>query len=183
MVVDTSRTVAISGSLWKTAGLGLLGIGMMALSISIGLPLQAFGSVGVLERAVGVVGGLFFGACTLLILGRALTNSGPVVTLTRSGIRDKRLAAGEIPWSAIRGISTWALHGQKVMVLAVDPVVEATIGLSRIARMSRVANRSLGADGLCISAQGLTTSYEQLLDLTVAYAEAHGCMARPEVAA
>lgn len=161
-------------------GLGVLGIGMTALSIAIGLALPPFGSVSLLHQTFGVAGALFFGGCTLLIFWQAMTTSGPVVTLTRTGIHDQRVSAQEIPWPAIGGISTWAMQGQKVMVLAVDPAVEATLGLSTIARMSRGPNRSLGVDGLCISAQGLKTSYEDLFDLTVAYAEAHGGGARSD---
>jgi len=180
--VDTSRTIAITGAPWKMLGLGVLGFGMTALSIAITLALPPFARVIFLHQAFGVVGALFFGACTLVIFWRGLTTSGPVVTLSATGIHDRRLAAREIPWEAIRDISTWALQGQKVMVLAVDPAVEATLGLSTIGRLSRGPNRSLGADGLCISAQGLTASYEQLLDVTIAYAEAHGGLARSAAA-
>jgi hypothetical protein len=81
-----------------------------------------------------------------------LSVSGPVVTVTPEGIRDTRVAAEVIPWSAITGISTWQYRGQKIMVLAVDPATESGLTLTRIARWSRGANRALGADGLCIAA-------------------------------
>ncbi len=178
MSVDTSRTIAIAGSPWKMLGLGLLGIGMTALSVAIAVPLLPEARVGLLGQVFGVVGALFFGACTLLTLWQALTMTGAVVTLTPTGIHDRRLASREIPWAAIRGISTWSSHGQKILVLAVDPAVEATLGLSKIARMSRGANRSLGADGLCISAQGLAMNYDDLLELAIAYASAHAGAAR-----
>jgi len=43
---------------------------------------------------------------------------------------------------------------------------------SRIARWSRGANRALGADGLCVAAQGLTIKFDSLLALSMAYAAA-----------
>ncbi len=61
------------------------------------------------------------------------------------------------------------------MVLDVDPAVEAALLLSRIARWSRAANKQLGADGLCVTAQGLKMGYDELLMTTSVYAEAaHG---------
>ncbi|MGI9421957.1 MAG: hypothetical protein ACR2PA_02110, partial [Hyphomicrobiaceae bacterium] len=71
----------------------------------------------------------------------------------------------------VRNISTWQSSGQKVMVLDVDPNVECRLNLTRIARWTRGANRSLGADGLCVSAQGLKMTYDDLLAQTIAFAE------------
>jgi hypothetical protein len=61
------------------------------------------------------------------------------------------------------------MSGQKVMVLAVDPAVEAGLNLSRIARWTRQANRSLGADGLCVTAQGIKTTYATLFSTARAF--------------
>ncbi len=174
MTIDTSRTIAISGAPWKMLGLGLLGIGMTLLSLAIAVPLLPSDSVDVIGRFFGVIGALFFGFCTLVIFWRAITTTGPVIELTPTGLRDRRVAASEIPWAAVRGISTWSAQGQKIMVLDVDPAVEQRLGLSAMTRMTRRANRALGADGLCVSAQGLRVGYEELLQLTAAYAAAHG---------
>jgi hypothetical protein len=121
----------------------------------------------------GAAGALFFGPATLLIVWRALTSAGPVVTLTPTGIRDIRVASAEIPWDAVRGISTWSHQGQNAMVIAVTPEIEAGLGLTAMTRMTRKANRALGADGLCITAQGLKTTYQDLLETTLAYIETH----------
>lgn len=180
MVIDTSRTVRIFGSPWKMWGLFLLGVGMTLLSLALALPLFRVGSGAIFAHVVGWIGGLFFGFCTAMIAWQAITTTGPVVTLSPSGIRDVRLVGREIPWSALQGLSTWSHQGQKIMVLAVDPDVEAALPLSRLARMTRRANRSLGADGLCVSAQGLKGSYDELFDLTAAYAMAHGTQFVPD---
>ena len=174
MTVDTSQTITIAGSPWKMWGLFLLGIVMTALSLAVALSAFPGKPVGLVGRGAGVIGTLFFGFCTVMILWRAITATGPVVMLSPTGIRDVRLSAQELPWRAIRGISTWSHQGQQIMVLAVDPEIEAGLELSAIARMTRGANRALGADGLCIGAQELKIRYDDLLALTAAYAAAHG---------
>ncbi|MGE0765475.1 MAG: STM3941 family protein [Hyphomicrobiaceae bacterium] len=175
--MGTDATTAIHGSPWKMLGLGVLGIGMTALSAVIAVAPPFLASVGLFGRTFGVIGALFFGLCTVLIFWRAITSTGAVVTLSPTGLRDVRVASEEIPWSAIRGISTWAFQGQKIMVLDVDPKIEAGLGLSAIARMTHDANRLLGADGLCVASQGLGTSYASLLAITTAYLAAHGSSA------
>lgn len=174
MTVDTSQTITIPGSPWKMWGLFLLGIGMTALSLALALSAFPGKPVALVGRAAGVIGTLFFGFCTVMILWRANTATGPVVTLSPTGIRDVRVAAQEVPWQAIQGISTWSYQGQNIMVLGVAPEVEAGLQLSTIARMTRGANRALGADGLCIASQGLKVGYDELLALATAYATAHG---------
>jgi hypothetical protein len=77
-----------------------------------------------------------------------------------------------VPWSAVTGISTWQLGPQRVMVLAVDPAVERRLTLTTIAKWSRAPNRALGADGLCVTAQGLAIDYDTLYATALAYAEA-----------
>jgi hypothetical protein len=54
-------------------------------------------------------------------------------------------------------------------VISVAPAVEERLGLTRMARWTRGANRSLGADGLCIGAQGLPLSFDDLGRLVAAH--------------
>jgi hypothetical protein len=89
----------------------------------------------------------------MLLLWRAFTTHGAVVAITPEGIRDGRVAAELIAWSAVSDIAIWENRAQPVMVLAVDPAVEAGLTLTRVARWTRGANRALGADGLCVTAQ------------------------------
>lgn len=172
MTIDTLTTTEIAGSPWKMLGLGLLGLGMVAGSAALAAPELHGARFDSTVRIIGAVGVLVFGLFTTLILWRAATTRGAVVTLTPTGIRDVRVSAREIPWSAVRSISTWSNQGQRIMVLDVDPAVEATLGLTAIARWTRGANRSLGADGLCVTAQGLATTYDDLMALAKAYARA-----------
>ncbi len=172
--VDVSRTLAFAGSSWRMLGLGVLGILMTGLSGVLAGGLLPGTENDWLARANGWLGLAFFGLATMLVLWRAITETGPVVTLTPTGITDTRIAAREVPWTAVHGISTWDYKGQQVMVLAVDPDIEAQLELSRIARMTRTANAALGADGLCVTAQGLKVAYDDLLAATRTYLTAHG---------
>jgi hypothetical protein len=95
------------------------------------------------------------------------------VTITPEGIRDSRIARDVIPWTAVQRISTWTHSGQNIMVLAVDPAVESRLSLTQIAKITRAANPSFGIDGLCVTAQGLKMSNEDLLRNCMAYAAAH----------
>jgi len=172
MSIDTHRAVEIEASPVKMLGLAALGLLMTALSAAVAV--RAFPNVrpGSSAEFYGYAGTVFFAAATLLSLWRAFTTHGPVVTITREGIRDSRVAAELIPWSAINDIATWEYRRQRVMVLAVDPAVEAGLNLTRIVRWARGANRALGADGLCVTAQGLKIGYDELLATSLAYARA-----------
>jgi hypothetical protein len=171
-MIDTRGAVEIEASLAKMLGLTGLSLLMTALSATVALPLLPNVPPGSLAQFVGRVGTVFFGACTVLALWRALTMRGPVITITPEGILDRRIAAKLIPWSAVNDIGTWEYRKQRVMVLAVDPAVEAGLNLTRIARWTRDANRALGADGLCVTAQGLKIGFDELLETSLAYAGA-----------
>ncbi len=184
MSIDTRRAVEIAASPVKMLGLAVLALLMTALSAAVAV--RAFPNVRPASYAefCGYAGSIFFPACALLILWRAFTTRGPVVTITREGIRDSRVAAELIPWSAVNDVATWEYRRQRVMVLAIDPAVEAGLNLTRIARWTRGANRALGADGLCVTAQGLKIGYDELLATSLAYARASqaGATAAPAYA-
>jgi hypothetical protein len=172
-MIDTTRTIEIRQSPWRMLLLiaGALAFVVLGLALIYGW-MDARRSDHFVQ-AIGWISVLFFGACGLVGAWRLMSVRGPVVTISPQGIRDVRIAKETIPWPAIHDISTWSFQYQKVMVLAVDPAVERRLTLSAIARMSRRANASLGADGLCIAATGLSMRYDDLLATTKAYAESY----------
>jgi hypothetical protein len=172
MMIDTRCTVEIEASPVRMLGLAALGLLMTALSAAVAL--RAFPNVrpGSFAEFCGYAGAVFFAACTALLLWRASTTHGPVVIITREGIRDTRVAAELIPWSALNDIAIWENRGQRVMVLMVDPAVETGLNLTRVARWTRGANRAFGADGLCVTAQGLKIGFDELLATSLSYARA-----------
>jgi hypothetical protein len=169
---EATEQLQLNQSPWQMLKMLVLGIGMTALCAVLGLGLLDNTPPGSFGQFIGIIGVAFFGLCTVLIFWRFVSTRGPVVTLTPEGIQDKRVAAEAIPWTAVRGISTWQSHGQKFMVLAVDPDVESKLSLTRTAAWTRGANRTLGADGLCITTNGLSISHDKLLKTATAYAQA-----------
>jgi hypothetical protein len=117
---------------------------------------------------------IFFGLCLAITLWRLLTQRGPIITLSPAGIRDVRVTHDIVPWPAVANIATWQHSGQNVMVVGLHPGEEAKLRLTTIARMSRRANATLGADGLAITAQGTKISHDALMAAAIAYARAHG---------
>jgi hypothetical protein len=169
MTTDTSRTLEIESS--PTKLLVLVGIGVLMTATSAWVALLP-GKLSIVAMIVGYLGIAFFGLCAVVAVWRLLTARGPVITISPEGIRDTRLAAALIPWSVVTGISTWEFRRQKVMVLAISPGAEEQLGLSRMARWMRGANRALGADGLGITASGLKIDHDTLLRTSLDYAEA-----------
>ncbi len=171
-MIDAGQQVAFHASPWKLFGLGVLGIGMTALSAAVAIPLLGNVPPGSFAQFVGYVGVVFFALCTVLIFRRAATMRGPVVTMAPEGIRDIRIAPEFIPWPAIQGMWTWSLSGQKILILAVDPAVRERLTTTRIAKWTRGANAALGADGVGITAQGLAVNYDTLMKTVADYWDA-----------
>jgi hypothetical protein len=163
---DTPQVIEIKGSPAKLFWLCGLGVLMTALSVVVAIPLLPGFRPNAFQQFVGYGGALFFGACTVVLAWRLVTAGGPVVTITPEGIRDTRVAAEFIPWRAVRKLHTWGYAGQKIMVLAIDPAIELQLTLTKMAQWSRGPNRLLGADGLCITAQGLKIDYQTLFDIS-----------------
>jgi hypothetical protein len=176
MPTDTSRTLEIESSPAKLFVLFGLGVLMTAVSVAAAVMPADMLSHGVFAREEALVAGwfgtVFFGLCTVVPLWRLFTARGPVITISPEGIRDTRVAAAFIPWSAITRISTWEYRSQKAMVLAVTPDLEEKLGLTRAPRWMRGAGRALGVDGLCVTASGVKIDYDALLQTTRDYASA-----------
>jgi hypothetical protein len=154
--------IQIEGSPTKLLLLCNLGVLTTLLCVAIAVPLIPGPQPPFYVQVFGYGGALFFALCTALAAKRIFSPGAPVVTIAPDGIRDTRVAAEFIPWSAIQRISAWEYSRQKAIVLAVDPEFERGLTLTRLARWTRSANRSLGADGLCITAQGLKVGHDAL---------------------
>ena len=171
-MADALESQEIYGSSLKQLGLAVICIALTAHSGAIAFRLLGNVAPGSFIQFIGYFGLIFFGFGTVMIVWRALTSQGPVITITPEGFRDTRLAAEFVPWTTIKRISTWTYQRQKIIVLTVDPEVEDRLTLTRIARWARGANAKLGADGLCISVQGLKVDYDSLLQIFVDHVEA-----------
>lgn len=171
-LMDTSKTIEIFQSPWRMVVFLALGLAMTLLSaVLLSVPISSSANAAFVA-AVAWIGVAFFGACTVLMLWRWISARGPVIVLTPYEWRDNRISASAVPWTAVRSIGTWSYQGQSLVVVSIDPDVEARIGLTRIASWTRSANAALGADGLCVGPQGLKTNFAELLALFTAYADA-----------
>jgi hypothetical protein len=159
---DISRIIEFHASPARL--LTLLVFSAMSMGIAAVLAFRLFPNMPNDPAAVsaGYSGMLFFSFCAAVAIWRLNAQRGPIVTISPGGLRDVRVAADPIPWRAIKGISTWQMQRQTVLVVAVDPATEARLTLTRLARWTRSANRKLGADGLVVSSQGLKVGYPTL---------------------
>jgi len=172
-MTDTSRVLTIESSPAKRLVLiGIVVLAVVAITVAL-LPRALTGR----DLLAGYFGAVFFGLCAGAILWRFLPYRGAVITISAEGIRDTRVAAALIPWSAVTSISTWQ-GVSKVMVLAIKPGVEDRLGLTRATRWSRRGNRTFGADGLCVAAAGMKIDYDTLLRTSLDYARQAGLVER-----
>mgnify|MGYP001171580111 FL=1 len=167
--IDTRQTYAFSQSIWKAILLVLGSAGFVAASILMIIGVIDGVRFGLRADTVGWIGLAVFGLFLLIALWRLFAMRGPVLTISPQGLRDVRVAANVIPWTAIERVSTWQMQKPNFLVISVAPAVEERLGLTRMARWTRGANRSLGADGLCIGAQGLPLSFDDLGRLVAAH--------------
>lgn len=155
--------IEVTGSRKKLIALSLLAAAMTGLSAVIALGIIAV-DPGSFEAVAGWFGTVFFGAMLAIGLSRLANPARVDISLTASGFHDRRVTANPVPWDDIEDVSIWSMSGQKIMVLALTPEAEAAAGLTWGARLTRRANAMLGADGLCISAAGLTLRHDDLVD-------------------
>jgi hypothetical protein len=108
-----------------------------------------------------------------VVLRRLLTMRGPVLTLSPAGIRDLRVAAETLAWSAVHNI--WianTLVAYKLMLFEVDQRTETGLTLTRTAKWSRWPNRFTNKYGLGFPTFGLAMSQDDVISITLAYANA-----------
>jgi hypothetical protein len=159
---DTSRIMEFHASPARL--LTLLAFSAMSLVIAAALAFRLLPGTASDPAMVstGYTGIAFFSFCAAVAIWRLLAQRGPMVTLSPDGLLDVRVSKEPIPWRAIKSISTRQMQRQMVLLVAVDPATEDKLSLTRVARWMRNANRSLGADGLVISPQGLKVGYPTL---------------------
>lgn len=168
-IIDITQTYAFQQARWKSVVMAIACLGFIIASILMIAGIIDGRRFGLDAATAGWIGLAVFGLFLMPILWRLLAMRGPALTVSPQGLRDIRVAANVIPWAAIERIGVWEMQRQKFLVIGVAPADETKLGLTRIARWTRSANRSLGADGLCIGAQGLPLSFDDLGRLVSAH--------------
>jgi hypothetical protein len=118
---------------------------------------------------VGWASILFFGFVGFVGLRQMLAFRGVVVTIDPTGILDRRVSDQPIPWAKVLGVDVWSLDAQRFVILKLDPAFDAVFPTKAITRLTRGANKKLGADGVAINPQGLKISFDMLLAAIVRF--------------
>lgn len=103
---------------------------------------------------------VFFGACGLFVL-KSLFDPKPQLRIAPTGITFARWSSDEIPWAAIKEVSTWHQLGQSSILLCLnDP--EAHKGKGLLGAMSN-ANKAITGGDIGISLTGLDRKFDEAM--------------------
>ena len=151
--------------------LGLVGLAviMTLLCASIAFNWFAYQTIDGFILVVAYAGVAFFGLGTLKIIWTLITAKGPIVAISRYGIRDLRISNELILWGSVEDITIWEYRRQKCIVLKISPALESQLFASKAKRAMLLANRAVGVDGIAISPSGLTMDFDALLKTCMAY--------------
>jgi hypothetical protein len=121
----------------------------------------------------GYAGLILFGAAACKTGWMLLTARGPVLVISRYGIRDLRLSREFISWDFVLSVSPYEIRQRKFVMLRVTPAMEKLLVTSALRKIVRAMNSALGANGLVISPTGPAVAPDRLLDLCDRYYAAH----------
>ncbi len=180
MIPELPDDVEIGYSRFRLLPLIVMGVAMTLLCASI--TFQWFPYHGYYHLVAGYAGMLFFGLATAKFVWAIFAVKGPVVFVSRYGIRDLRVANEFILWDSILNVSACESRKQKFVVLELSPALEKRLFATRNGQAMLAANRALGLGGIAISASGLATEFDALLRSCTAHHNAalYPCRSRPK---
>lgn len=119
-----------------------------------------------LPRVIGIVGILFFGFCGLIAIRKMLDNK-PGLIITAIGFDDNSsgAAAGFIPWSDVTAVTTYAIAGQKILVVKVRDLKKYNQRGNTFKRFINRMNTRLCGSPIAIAPNTLDASLDELLAL------------------
>lgn len=122
-----------------------------------------------LRRMVGYVGIAFFALLAAKFIWALLKVKAPVLSVSRYGIRDLRIANEFILWESVADVRACRVGRQSFVVLKLTPAVERRLFCVNTAPAMLTANRAQGIDGVAISPLGLAMDFDSLLQTCSAY--------------
>lgn len=137
-------------------------LAMVLLSTAIALD-WIVGGENWLRRMVGYAGIAFFGLMAAKFVWVLFAERAPVLSVSRDGIRDLRMANEFILWKSVADVSAGRVGRQSFVVLKLEPAVEQRLFCADVAQPMLAANRALGLDGIAISPVGLATDFDGLM--------------------
>lgn len=179
MPIDVSQTVVFRASAMRLFLLATLAFTCAAVSLAAGWPVLPSVVPGSFVQFAGWMGTLLFFAAFLLIGWRCLTGNVAVIKLSPAGLWDSRLSSAVVPWSEVEKISEWNYRHNKIVVLKISDAAWNGLPLARMARWTRSANQSMGADGLCVATTEFGVTFDDFFQAVVTYFDAYGAKPRP----
>ncbi|MGY8684438.1 hypothetical protein Q2941_42815 [Bradyrhizobium sp. UFLA05-153] len=119
-----------------------------------------WGGLGAYERAAGCAGVLLFGLVTCRLIWMLPAERGPVVIVSRYGIRDLRIGNEFLLWDSIEDVSVRESRGCKTVVLTPTPALRQQL---RCVRSRRAISPQSDTDFIVIDPAGLATDLATLL--------------------
>ncbi len=163
MIPELADDVEIGYSRFRLLPLIVMAVVMTLLSASIAFQWFPYHGTGDYHLVIGYAGIACFGLATLKFVRAMFAAKGPVVFVSRYGIRDLRVANEFILWDSVLNVSACESRKQKFVVLALSPALEQRLFATRSGQAMLAANRALGVDGIAISGSGLATKFDALL--------------------
>jgi hypothetical protein len=163
--LDTSNDLEIGPSGRFLAPLIAMGFAMTFLSAS--LASNWWGTAVGHETAAGYAGVVLFGIATCRLIWMLPTGRGPVVVISRYGVRDLRIGDEFLLWDSIAEISAGECRGRKVVVLKPTRALQRQRCCVETRRAAPDGNHD--ADRVVISPAGLATEFDTLLQACLAY--------------
>jgi hypothetical protein len=178
MIPELPDDLEIGYSSWRLLPPIAFALAMLLLSTALALDWVVGGHDSV-RRIVGYAGVAFFGLVTAKFVWALLKVRAPVLSVSRYGIRDLRIANEFILWESVAEVSACRLGRQSFVVLKLTPAVEQRLFCVDTAPAMLTANRALGIDGIAIGPAGLTMDFDSLLKTCSAYFAAASHSASP----
>ena len=166
---DLPDDIEIGYSRLRWLPLIVMGLLMTLLSASIALDWLPYQSVGSYRQMIGDIGVALFGLATARLIWAMCAAKGPVLFVSRYGIRDLRVADEFILWDSLSQVSACEVRKQRFVVLALTPALEKRLFSTSTGQAMLTANRAFGLDGIAISPGGLATDFDALLSTCAAY--------------
>lgn len=164
---DSSDDLEVSRSASNVSA--LIAAGFILTFLSSGLAFGWWGKVVGLETVAGYAGIMLFGIATCRLIWTLPAERGPVVIISRYGIRDLRIGNEFLLWDSIADVSSDERHGRKVVVLKLTPALQRQFGCARTRRNMRHGIEEARVDHIVVSPEGLTTSFDTLLETCLAF--------------
>jgi len=166
---DLPDDIEIGYSRWRFLPLIGLALAMLLLSAAVALD-WIVGGHSVLRRTVGYAGVVFFTLMTAKFVWALLKGRAPVLSISRYGIRDLRVANEFILWESVADVRACRIGRQSFVVLTLTPAVERRLLYVDSAQAAALtANRAKGIDGVAVSPVGLAMDFDSLLKICSAY--------------